>query len=459
MAGQGANDTIVAVATPPGRGGVGVVRLSGPDAQRVLRALLRATPADLESRRLHHAWLPDPEAPGRFLDEVLYVVMAGPNSYTGEDVVEVQTHGSPLVLQAIVAAAIRAGARAARPGEFTRRAFLSGRLDLTQAEAVVDLIEAQTGRALRAAAAALRGRTREACEEAREALADRLALVEAWIDFPEEDLPAEDRGALRAAVEDARGKLRLWLSTAKEGRALSEGVRIALAGRPNAGKSSLMNALAREDRAIVAPEPGTTRDFLETQVSIRGFPVTLVDTAGIREASGAVEGEGVRRSRAQMARAEYVLLLVDGGRPPTEEDRALYAEIDPARRVLVRAKGDLALAWDRSAWDAPPERFATVSALAAPGVAELEERLAALVAGGAHEASDVVVASARQQAALEGAAEALERALGHLARPSLALDLLAADLRAALDGLGDLVGRVDAEAILDRVFSRFCIGK
>lgn len=454
-----ANHTIVAIATPPGRGGIGVVRLSGPEAVGILRRLLHATPADLQSHHLHHGWLPDPDHRSRVLDEVLYAFMEAPRTYTGEDVVEIHAHGSPLVLSAIVRAALDAGALPAEPGEFTKRAFLNGRMDLTQAEAVVDLINAQTDRALRTAANQLRGETRDACVALRETYADLLAETEAWIDFPEEDLPDQDLRRVAGSLEASIERLELWLCTWREGHALQGGVRVALVGRPNAGKSSLLNRLAGEERAIVAPQPGTTRDFLEVPIACEGFPVTLVDTAGIRPTADALEDEGVRRSRDQIARADWVLVLVDGSVPPTAEDRALWAEIDPLRRLLVRTKADLPAAWDAAAWDLPSRDVVVTSATQAHGADPLRARLAERIGGAGHEASDVVITSLRQREAVHAAAQAARRALGHLAGGAPPLDLLAADLREALDRLGDLVGRVDAEGILDRVFSRFCIGK
>lgn len=441
----GPADTIAAIATPAGSGGVGVVRVSGPAAAEVVARLIGRAAADLEDRRLVHGVARDP-ASGERLDEVLAVVMRAPRSYTGEDVGELHGHGGALNVARLYRAALAAGARPAEPGEFTRRAFENGRLDLPRAEAVAAVIGAASDRALRAAQAQLGGALGARVAAVRAGIVELLGEVEASIDFPEEDLdflPAEEVAArARAAEGGARGLARTYAV----GRALREGIVVALVGAPNAGKSSLLNALCGEERALVAEEPGTTRDWVEARVVWDGIPVTLVDTAGDREADSALERRGVALGRARAAQADVVVRVLDASAP---------------RGAAGGGAGELAV-WnkvDLCAGVAPVAGAVGVSALTGAGLEGLRAAVLTRALGDATEGSEgEVVATERQRALLDEAAESLARAAAAAdeGRPP---ELVAADLRLAAAALRRIEGEDVDDRVLEYIFSRFCIGK
>lgn len=432
-------DTIAAIATPPGSGGVGIVRLSGPSAVAILEKVIgREAPPD---RKLVPGVAREPTS-GERLDEVLVVVMRGPRSYTGEDVAEVHGHGGALNLARLFRATLAAGARAAEPGEFTRRAFENGRLDLTRAEAVVSVIGAASERALRAAQASLGGGLAGRVETLRAAVLDLLAEVEASVDFPEEDLdfvPASElarrAGALAASLTDLG-------QTYAIGRALGEGIEVALTGAPNVGKSSLLNALVGEERALVAAEPGTTRDYVEARVVWEGMPVTLIDTAGERDASG-LEARGVALGRARAARADVVLVVRDatvGGAVAGGSGRDLE----------VWNKIDLAPA---------PAGTIGVSAVTGAGLDRVRAGVLGAVLGTAGDGDEgVLISTERQRALVEEAAAAMGR-VAESALTGRAAEILALELREAALRLGQITGAEVTEPVLDRLFARFCIGK
>ncbi|MEW6219938.1 MAG: tRNA uridine-5-carboxymethylaminomethyl(34) synthesis GTPase MnmE [Thermodesulfobacteriota bacterium] len=458
-----AGDTIAAIATPPGAAGIGIVRLSGPQARTILQRLFRPTrPArPLASRRLTHGWLVDPQ--GLPLDEVLAVFMAPPHTYTREEVVEIQGHGSRLVLEAILAAVLAAGARLALPGEFTRRAFLHGRIDLTQAEAVLDVITARTPASLGLATSQLAGRLGEAIAAVRSCLIDIAARTEVAIDFPDEDEEILDPVLVdQQLAQGVQAPLARLLAACDQGQLLREGVAVVILGRPNVGKSSLLNLLLRAERAIVTPIPGTTRDFIEESCQIRGLPVRLVDTAGIREPSEAIEAMGVERARQRMAAADLVLLVVDASTPLTAGDREIFAQASGKPLLLVANKADLPAALTEAdlaaAFPAVPR--AVISAQTGQGLAELEEALFRLATGSTTELDPtlMVAPNLRHKAALAGALEAVAAARAGLTH-GLAPDLLAIDLASALANLADLTGETTPDDILDRIFAQFCIGK
>jgi tRNA modification GTPase len=435
-------DTIAAIATPRGGGGgIGIVRLSGPDAAAIVARLLGRETASFEDRRLEHAFARD--AAGGRLDEVLAVVMRGPRSYTGEDVAEIHGHGGALNLGRLLEAVLALGARAAEPGEFTRRAFENGRLDLTRAEAVADVIGAASERALRMAQAQLGGALGRRVSALREQAVALLAEVEASIDFPGEDLdflPGDEVAARAARLAEAASKL---AASYRVGRALREGVVVALVGAPNVGKSSLLNAFVGEERAIVTPEPGTTRDYVEAAAVWEGVPVTIVDTAGERAGDlSEAERRGLELGRARARRADVVVRVREVGGGAADD-----------------ARDDELVVWNKADLGAAPSGALAVSALTGQGLDALERAVMARVIGEGGEGEEgEVVSSERQRALVAEAAEAAERAAG-AARAARPVELVASDLRAAARALGQVSGDEVGEAVLDVLFGRFCIGK
>jgi tRNA modification GTPase len=444
-----ADDTIFALASAPGRAGIAVLRLSGPAAGAALRALAGKIPPPRVAQR---ARFRDP-AEGEAIDDGLALFFPAPRSFTGEDIVELHVHGSRAVVAALLEALTRLpGLRLAEPGEFTRRAFENGKLDLTAAEGLGDLVAAETAAQRRQALRQLEGELGRLYEGWRERLLRALAHVEAEIDFPEEGLPSEIWAGVRAAAQALRRDIAAHLADGRRGERLREGVSVAIIGPPNAGKSSLMNALARRDVAITAATAGTTRDVIEVALDLEGYPVVLADTAGLREAEDAIEAEGVRRARARAAAADFRLVVVDASRP--EEARAL-GPLVAGDALVVANKIDLAPADDARWADAlgagPALRL---SLLTGQGIADLLARLAAEMKTRLDPGVAPVITRARHRAALADAAAALDRfAIATL--PELAAE----DLRAATRALGRITGRVDVEDLLDIIFREFCIGK
>ncbi len=464
------NDTICAIATPLGEGGVGIVRISGEKAMDIaasLAVLRSGIPlASAAGHTLHHADILDPSDSTRHapLDEALVAVMHGPKSYTGEDVVELQCHGGMVILQTICEALVRAGARLAEPGEFTKRAFLNGRLDLAQAEAVLDTIRAKTAGSLRIAQEQLRGALSHEIDTVRETLIGLLAHVEAGIDFVEEDIAFIPTAELTTGLQRSHGTVSHLLAHSREGRILREGVTAAIIGRPNVGKSSLLNALLKTDRAIVTAIPGTTRDVLEEALNIRGIPVRLLDTAGIRDTADPVEQEGVQRSRTAQRQADLVLIVLDGSAPLTEEDRSLLREAPPdkdQKRLVVVNKVDLPSRNDPALLpsEGPDCAVVKVSAKTGDGLDDLRDRIRALLLRPDLESREtVLITHLRHQTALQRTLDSLGAALASIDAKA-AGELIAMDLRAAIDALGEITGAVSTDDILDRIFREFCIGK
>lgn len=459
-----ATDTISAVSTPPGEGGIGIVRLSGPDALDIAaRMFVSSRGRDIRTgrQRVFHGHVRD--AAGIAVDEVLLHVMRAPHSYTGEDVVEINAHGGLAPLQSILEETFRLGARLARPGEFTQRAFLNGRMDLTRAEAVIDLVRAKTRTALAAANAASDGVLAGALHEIRNLLADALARVEAAVDFPEEDLPELVDEALIRRLRETRDRMQRLLESADAGVRLREGIALAIVGRPNVGKSSLFNALLRDTRAIVSEEPGTTRDRIEETASLGGVPVRLTDTAGLRETPNAVESQGVELARRAAQQADYILFVVDATAPDTEEDRQIAAELAGLETPIVRVRNKMDLL--------PPDvtppastiteiTFAAIcdiSATTGAGLPELEDRLGKLFLGNtAVEAASPMLSRTHQKESMRRAAACLDRLLEDT---TASPELLALELREALQAVGEITGETTPEEVLDRIFASFCIGK
>jgi tRNA modification GTPase len=417
---------------------------------------------ELPSHLMAHGWLRGVHGSSAevTIDEVMVVVHRAPHSYTGEDLVEITCHGSPLIVRQILQLFCARGARLAEPGEFTRRAFLHGRLDLAQAEAVCDLVQARTERARRASMAQLEGQLSQRIAQLQERLVDARALLELDIDFSDEDVPSWDRQLLARTLEEVGGELRALLRTFQQGRFLREGARVVLLGRTNVGKSSLLNALVESDRAIVSELPGTTRDTLEGLVDIGGFPVTVVDTAGFGVAGSEIEKEGLRRTEREVEKADVVILLLDGSEPLQAEDRRLLEVYVPGRgRTVIPAvnKIDLPRAWSPAELGAG--RVVELSAKRRLGLEQLREAVVqALIGDGFAGAGDVVLTNARHWEALRQAEEAVRRAGASLAQ-GLSAEFIVVDLREASEALGRVVGGVSDEDILASIFARFCIGK
>ncbi|MGC2620393.1 MAG: tRNA uridine-5-carboxymethylaminomethyl(34) synthesis GTPase MnmE [Acidobacteriaceae bacterium] len=447
-----AQETIVAISTPPGRGGIGVVRLSGPHAGEIAHGLIRVR-APLEHGRARLAEIPDPDSDGR-IDEAVVTYFAAPRSYTGEDLVEISAHGSPVILELLVRLALRSGARLARPGEFTERAFLSGRLDLTQAEAVRDLIEAQTLYQARIAAEQMGGALSRRIQPAKERLVELISLLEAGIDFAEDDvdvMPGED---IVTRIDTITVALRDLAQTFEHGRMVHAGLRLAIVGRPNVGKSSLFNRLLERERAIVTASPGTTRDLVTERLSLGGIPVELVDTAGLREAIDEAEAIGVRKSRETLAEADVVLVVLDASVPLRDDERGLIESLEGRRALVVRNKCDL----EGGDHAALPVASVETSALTGAGLSDLRAALADVVRNPAGESESGMLTTLRHFEAVSGANDSLGAARDAVAA-RVPHEMLLLDLYSALRQLDGLTGETTADDILNRIFSTFCIGK
>jgi tRNA modification GTPase len=451
--------TICAVSTPLGEGGIGIIRISGPKALAIAATVFRPKKgqdlAGAQSHTFHYGHIVDPTT-GETVDESLVSVMRAPASYTREDVVEINCHGGPVPLWRTMRLLVSAGARRAEPGEFTKRAFLNGRIDLAQAEAVMDIIRARTELSHRAAQEQLLGGLSREISDLRERLLGVTAGVEAGVDFPDEDIETPSGKPLEgelAAVSEAIGRM---LEGARFGRLLREGYAAAIVGRPNVGKSSLLNALLRQDRAIVTDVPGTTRDVIEEYLNLDGMPLRVLDTAGIRHTGDSVELEGVRRSLAAILTADIVLIVLDGSQPLTEEDRRVLGQAREKTAVAVINKADLPRRMYRLAW---PEKQVSVSCRTGEGLDELRrEVLGKMQEGAVPPRAHAWAVNERHREELERAQLSLERAR-ESARSAQSPELIAVDLRDALDHLGLLIGVIYTDDILDRIFTDFCIGK
>jgi tRNA modification GTPase len=450
------SDTIVALATPSGRGGLGVVRLSGPDAHEIARGLIGRQPP-LEPR---HATLARVAA-ADISDRVVVTYFPRPHSYTTEDVVEVSAHGSPVVLQHIVRAAIERGARLARPGEFTFRAFLNGRLDLTQAEAVSDLIEAVTPSQAAAASAQLDGALASRLRALDATLFDLIARLEASLDFPDEGYHFIDAQSVSRALDGLRADVDRLLAPAAQGRLIREGARVVLLGRPNTGKSSIFNALCRSERAIVTAVPGTTRDVIVEAIAITGVPVTLVDTAGLRDTIDEVEREGVMRASAAATVADLVLAVFDVSAPLEPHDDDLLRRTAGRPRIVVSNKCDRPRAWDPASLCVNGSPLCETSALSGEGIEGLVRAIGARLGAAPETIEGALVTNTRHIDLLRRCAAAFARAQAtQEARGGQAPEeVLLVDLNDAREALDEIAGRRTSEDVLERIFERFCIGK
>jgi tRNA modification GTPase len=452
-------DTIAAVSTPPGEGAIGIVRLSGGNAVSIAADVFvssRDRDIRTERGRVFHG---DIRRDGETLDEVLVHVMRAPHTYTREDVVEINCHGGAAPLQAILELVLERGARLAEPGEFTKRAFLNGRIDLIQAEAVIDRIRAQTRAGLRAATAAAGGALSRALGDMRERLIEAQARIEAAVDFPDDHLPDLIDQRLQDVLLAVRDRMRGLLDTAETGRLYREGARIVVAGRPNVGKSSLFNALLRDARAIVTAQPGTTRDLIEETITVAGMPIRLTDTAGLREAVDEVEQIGIEAARRALQCAGAVLFVVDAAAGATEDDRVLAQELAELEIPLVLALNKTDLAPDAlpPAWDIPFAGLCRVSAITGNGLADLEAALGRLFLGeNALSPEHEMLSRVHQRDSLRRAAEALDQALAAFGESP---EFISIDVREALRALGEITGETTPDDILENIFSTFCIGK
>ena len=447
------DDTIVAIATPPGRGGIGVVRLSGPSALSVAARLIpRRQP--LEPRV---ATLTRVHGTGAQRDHAVVTYFQAPHSYTGEDVVEISAHGSPLLLRSIVQQALEAGARLAEPGEFTFRAYLAGRIDLVQAEAVRDLIDAVTPLQARAACDQLEGTLTDRIGEIDSRLLDLSARLEASLDFPDEGYHFVDRAGAVDEMHSLVRSLDELLRDAGRGRMVREGATVVIVGRPNSGKSSLFNQLAGAGRAIVTDVPGTTRDLVTELVDVDGLPITLVDTAGIREdASDIVEAEGIARSRAAREVAELTVVVLDGSRPLGAEDHHVLALTREGPRVVVANKSDLPAAWERDAVD--DKAALEISALTGDGVEKLRDAIASALSGGEALRDTPIVTNVRHVELLSRARDAIGRAAAAV-EASTPEEFVAIDVTEARTALEEVSGARTPDDVLRFIFEKFCIGK
>lgn len=453
-------ETIAAISTPPGAGGIGIIRMSGSHALPILQLLF--TPKDssctYRSHQLYYGHIHHPEK-GNILDEVMAVIMKAPRSYTKEDVVEIHCHGSFLVLQNILDLIVSNGAILAAPGEFTKRAFLNGRIDLTQAEAVIDILSAKTRKGVDLAQEQLSGALYRFLEPVQKSITAMRAVVEVAIDFPDEDIDIVDTKKMVAELEnDVIEPLNKLLGNASQGRLYREGISLVIAGRPNVGKSSLLNTVLQEERALVTEIPGTTRDSIEEIIDIHGVPVRIIDTAGIRTNAGEVEELGIIRAKDLINKADLVLFLLDGSNPVTDEDQSLYREVSHKPVLPVINKIDIGYNCDISSLGIPGPAV-EISAKNQQGIDTLKNAIFNKITLGREQwEEDACSPNVRHQVALKKAMSAAERVLSTL-QMGFTNDLIAVDLQECLECMGDIVGETTTDDILDVVFEQFCLGK
>ncbi|MBW4574865.1 MAG: tRNA uridine-5-carboxymethylaminomethyl(34) synthesis GTPase MnmE [Aphanothece sp. CMT-3BRIN-NPC111] len=455
---QGETIAAIATAVVPQQGSVGIVRLSGSDAIAIARALFHAPGYQaFESHRILYGYVRHPQT-RQLIDEALLLIMQAPRSYTREDVVEFHCHGGIMPVQQVLQLCIEQGAKLAAPGEFTLRAFLNGRLDLTQAESIADLVGAKSPAASQAALAGLQGKLQQPIRRLRASCLDILAEIEARIDF-EEDLPPLDEEAVTAQIKQVLAEVTRILATADQGELLRAGLKVAIVGRPNVGKSSLLNAWSKSDRAIVTPLPGTTRDVVESQLVVGGIPVQVLDTAGIRETADVVEIIGVERSRSAAQAADLVLLTIDAQAGLTSGDREIYQQVQHRPLIVVINKIDLVKAIHELPLPDKNHRIVRTAAAHNQGIDALETAILETVHADNLQASNLDLAiNQRQAAALTRAKTSLQQVQATIAN-QFPLDFWTIDLRGAIQALGEVTGEEVTESVLDKIFSRFCIGK
>ncbi len=459
---NGERDTIAAIATPHGESGIGIVRISGSLAEKVATRLFRPKkrPARLKSHHLYYGEIVDPENE-KSMDEVLLTLMRRPKTYTREDVVEINCHGGYLVLKRVLEAVLRQGVRLAQPGEFTKRAFLHGRIDLSQAEAVIDVIRAKTEKSLKMANQQLRGNLSHAIEGLRTRMVKCLALIEALIDFPDEEIEMNE-DVVKGDLDEGERRVRELIESYEEGRIYRDGVSVSIVGKTNVGKSSLLNILLRENRAIVTPIPGTTRDVIEEVVTIHEIPIRLVDMAGMRRSSDPIEREGVKLAKGKVAEAEMVILVIDSSRGLDKNDWEIIEEVKGKKKVVALNKTDLPtkIPMEQIQRAIPNTRAVEISALKNWGIETLKESIYSTLTGDGigPDTGEVLIVNARHKQALEGSLQCLRRAKEGMEK-KVPLELVALELRSCLDYLGEIGGETTTEEVLECIFSQFCIGK
>lgn len=457
-------DTIAAISTPPGEGGIGIVRISGDEAIEIadkLYSMGKKSLADQDTHTIHYGKIVNPKT-GDIVDEVMVSVMRAPKTYTREDVVEINSHGGILVVNKVLQVVLNNGARLAEPGEFTKRAFLNGRIDLSQAEAVMDMIRAKTDRAMHVAVDQLDGQMARLICDLRQKILDTLAQVEVNIDYPEyDDVEEMTSQLLEDKAREVKADIQKLLETAQQGKILREGLATAIIGRPNVGKSSLLNTLLRQDKAIVTDVAGTTRDVIEEYVNVKGVPLKLIDTAGIRETDDEVEKIGVDRSRQAIQQADLILLVFNQSEKLTAEDEALIEATEGQNRIILLNKTDLdqQLNVDKLSQLIANDPIVSTSMMTQAGMDELQDKIAELFfSGQTGERDATYVSNTRHIALLEEAEDALSEVLNGIAL-DMPVDLVQIDMRRAWDLLGEITGDSVQDELITKLFSQFCLGK
>jgi tRNA modification GTPase len=455
-------DTIAAMATPLGTAGVGIIRISGPEALEIARRIFQPAPGNClwESHHLYHGDLVSADGKTN-LDEVLISFMRKPRSFTGEDVIEINCHSSPLIIQSILAQLVELGCRLAQPGEFSQRAFFNNRLDLSQAEALAAMVTAKSPKAYALGLAQLKGALSLEIENLRLALIDALALLEAAIDFTE-DVSAKETPELPPQIDLALERVQLLLSSYRTAKVYTEGINVIIIGKPNVGKSSLLNTLTGKKKAIVTDIPGTTRDLITDTINIRGIPLNLVDTAGIRKPQNSIEKEGIDLVWENLANADVVIIMLDGSKPLTKEDKEIIAKNKNSKILVAINKIDLPSSWEISTIEKllpPGQKILKISAKFGMGLEELKNFIVD-ISGNADEENtgNVMITNMRHKLALEKAHKNIQAAKKSILG-GMSLEFAAFDLREALDNLDEITGKKINEEVLDKIFSSFCIGK
>ncbi|WP_219839108.1 tRNA uridine-5-carboxymethylaminomethyl(34) synthesis GTPase MnmE [Paenibacillus sp. R14(2021)] len=456
-------DTIAAISTAVGEGGIAIIRVSGPEAVAVCAGYFRSKTdiTEVDSHTIHYGHIVDP-ANGETIEEILLTIMRGPRSFTAEDVVELSTHGGVIAVKRVLELLLRAGEiRLAEPGEFTKRAFLNGRIDLTQAEAVIDLIRSKSDRAFSVALKQAEGTLSKKVKVLRHGLIELLAHIEVNIDYPEHDVESMTSAYIRERCGEACQEIERLLKTAAEGKILREGIVTAIVGRPNVGKSSLLNALVQENKAIVTDIPGTTRDVIEEYITLGGIPLRLLDTAGIRETADVVERIGVERSRTALEEADLILFVLNANEPLHPDDRQLMEQLRSRQVVVLLNKTDLPIVLETSEVEEwfPQEAIVRLSVLKEQGLDELENVISRMFFNGELESADLTyVSNVRHITLLNHARQSLIDAIEATAM-GIPIDIVQIDVRTAWEQLGELIGDSVAESLIDQIFSQFCLGK